>query len=178
MAQARGVFLGEHIPFPALGGFGILGDIQPHGGVGKLARGLAAVGEQIEFAVSVDIRLEHAVDADDFVLGNARLPGAAGGVFIRLLKPHNEARLVPGADEIRISIPVHIHSFAMDKGVVLVVSDDDLFPIWRYEQSRFATSVADDIDFAVSCEIGGYGDIVTETFPNDVAFPVTLYFSG
>ena len=49
----------------------------------------------------------------------------------------------------------------MDKCVVLVVPDDDLFPIWRYEQSRFAASVADDIDFAVSCEIGGYGDIVS-----------------
>ena len=45
MAQARGVFLGEHISFPALGGLGILGDIQPHGGVGELAHGLAAVGE-------------------------------------------------------------------------------------------------------------------------------------
>ena len=118
------------------------------------------------------------MDADYFVLGNARLPWPVGGVFIRLLKPHNEARLVPGTDEIRISITVHIHSFAMDKGVVLVVPNDDLFPIWRYEQSRFATSVADDIDFAVSCEISGYGNIVTQTFPYDMTFPVTLYFSG
>ena len=45
MAQAWRVFLGEDIPFPALGGLGILGDIQPHGGVGELAHGLAAVGE-------------------------------------------------------------------------------------------------------------------------------------
>ena len=112
----------------------------------------------------------------NFVLCNSCLPRTADGIFIRLLKPHNESRLVPGADEIRISIPVHIHSFAVDKGMVLVVPDDDLFPIWRYEQPRFATSVADDVNFSVSCEIGGYGDIVTETFPNDMAFPVAFDF--
>ena len=44
MAQARGVFLGEHIPGPALCVLGVLRDIQPHGGIGELAHGLAAVG--------------------------------------------------------------------------------------------------------------------------------------
>ena len=139
---------------------------------------MAAVGEEVELAVAVDVRLEHAVNADDFVLGNARLPRGGGLIFIRLLEPHDEAGLIARANEIHVSIAIDVESFAVDEGVILVIADDDFLPVGRDEQPRLAASIADDVDLAIAGEVGGYGDVVVQAFPHDVAFPVAFHRGG
>ena len=174
MAQAGRVVLGEHVTCPPIGLAGILRHLQPDGGVGKFASRLGAVGKEIEFAVSVHVRLEHTVDADDFVLGNASLPRTVRCVLVRLLEPHDESGLIARADEVRIAIAVHVERFAVDEGVILVVADNDLLPARCDKQPSFATGIADDIHLAITGEVGRHRNVVMQSLPDDVAFPIAL----
>ena len=175
MTQTGRIVFRKHMACPALGQAGIFRHLQPDGGVWEFALRLGAVGEEIELAVSVHVRLEHAVDANDFVLGDACLPRAGSRVFVRLLKPNDEAGLIAGTDEIRIAIAVHVEGFAVNEVVILVIADDDLLPVRRDEQPRFVAGVADDIHLAVAGEIGSHRHVVVQPLPDDVTFPVALH---
>ena len=115
------------------------------------------------------------MDADDFVLGDARLPRAGGRVFVWLLKPDDETGLIAGTDEIRIAIAIHVECFAVNEVIILVVSNDDLLPVRCNKKPRFVAGVADDIHLAVAGEVGGHSHIVVQAFPDNVTFPVALH---
>ena len=126
MTEAGSIFLGKNVAGPALGRAGILGHFEPRGGVGKFAARLATIGDEVDLAVAVDVGLQHAVDADQFVVRHSHFPFVLQRVC-GTLEPSDQARLVACPDEVGITIAVHGEGFPVDEVSPLgLVNHDDL----------------------------------------------------
>ena len=113
------------------------------------------------------------MDADDFVLSNARFPWSGGGA-LGLLEPDDQARFVTGTNKICIAITVHVKGFPVNEGMVLVIANDDLLPVRRNKEARLATATTDDIHLAIAGKICSYRHIAPLSFPYNVFLPIAF----
>ena len=88
---------------------------KPDDGLGKWRlRRLSAVRDQIHPPIAIHIPPQQSVNPVEFLADDAQPPWR-GQRIGRLLKPHDQSRLVPGGDIVQVPIAIDIKRFAMDK---------------------------------------------------------------
>jgi hypothetical protein len=69
------------------------------------------------------------------------------------LQPEDQPWLIPGANEVGISVAIHINHFAVNQTALRIRIQNDLRPLGRDQQACCSTSMANDIDAVIAGEV-------------------------
>src|SRR5688500_7946090 len=93
---------------------------------------------------------------------------------IRLFEPDNQARLIPGTDEIQIAISIDIEGLAVDEVMAWGRVEDNFFPIGSDEEPGLVPAVGDNVGSAVLRKIAGHSGQALGALVNDMFLPQTF----
>src|SRR5262249_14845533 len=73
--------------------------------------------------------------------------------LVGAFQPKNQARGVASGDIVEITVAIHVERFTVHRSVTRRFVENDLPPVWRDQQPRFAAAVADDIGQPIAGEV-------------------------